>query len=541
MNQYRVGVNLYILIGMIACAQLVAACQPSSVEKHLVVAVDGRQVTLSTKAATVREVLAELDIQVGALDRVEPDLWQEVVEDGLITVTRVEVQEESERRPIPFQQRTIKSEALASGERKLLQLGSAGEEEIIYRVVMEDGAEVERIEVLHKVIEPPVDEIIAVGVQVNLPSVAISGTIAYISGGNAWMMRETSASRRPLTSSGDLDGRVLALSPDGDWLLFSRVMAETEKNALNSLWIVGASVLNEEPQPLDIIGVIYSEWFQDGRSFVYSTAERIEGSPGWKARNDLWRARLVGLKPASQRTGDETITTRTERLVADTAEEAYSWWGTTFALSPDNQWVAYGRPDAVGVMNLRTGVETNLLEFALYHTYSEWVWVPELTWSPDSEFVACSAHGVSVVGQESAEDSPVFDVWVLSRRGELQLQVVRQAGMWSAPEWSPAFHTEGEQSESYLALGKARIPHDSQNSRYDLYVMDRDGSNQRQVFPPAGREGLVAPDLAWSPDGKSLVIAHEGNLYLVDTIDGEWAQLTADGHSGQPRWAAGSR
>ena len=536
MTRRRIALYLHILLCATMLALLVSACQTPDTDKHVTVVVDGQQLTLETRASTVRELLDVLDITIGPFDRVEPDVWQETVDDGVIIVVRVEVQEEVERQSIAFRQKVIKSEALAVGDRKLLQLGSAGQEETVYRVVLEDGERVERVEVLRRVVEPPLDEIIAVGMETDLPSVAITGTIAYISGGNAWMMRDTSASRRPLTSSGDLDGRVLTLSPDGDWLIYSRVLADSEQAALNSLWIVGTSVLNEEPQPLGIEGAIFGEWMNDSRSFIYSTAERIGGAPGWKAHNDLWRARVLGLRPAGRRTGEETITTTVKMLIDESAETLYSWWGTNYALSPDNRYVAYGRPGAVGVLDLRTGTDTALLEFPVYHTYSEWVWLPELAWSPDGQYIVCSAHG-QLIGGGKPEDSPIFDVWILDREGGVQMLVVHEAGMWSAPDWAPTISTSDSQHENYIAYGQAHIPRDSQNSRSDLYVMDRDGSNRRKVFPPAGTEGLVAPDLAWSPDGRQMVIAHGGNLFLIDVAAGAVVQLTSDGHSGQPRWA----
>ena len=45
----------------------------------------------------------------------------------------------------------------------------------------------------------------------------------------------------------------------------------------------------------------YGEWSSDGHRFTYSTAERTEGSPGWKADNDLWIASFVetGTHPIS--------------------------------------------------------------------------------------------------------------------------------------------------------------------------------------------------------------------------------------------------
>ena len=65
---------------------------------------------------------------------------------------------------------------------------------------------------------------------------------------------------------------------------------------------------------------------------------------------------------------------------------------------------------------------------------------------------------------------------------------------------------------------------------------DRDGSNELKLFPSGDEVGLEAPQMAWSPNGDQLVIAHKGNLYRLD-LGGQLRQLTADGESGHPRWS----
>src|SRR5205085_3220527 len=77
-----------------------------------------------------------------------------------------------------------------------------------------------------------------VGQQGSFTVVPISGTLAYINGRNAWVMRGNSGQRLPLTTSGDLDGFVFELSPDGQWLLFSREVTQTGGAGFNTLWAV---------------------------------------------------------------------------------------------------------------------------------------------------------------------------------------------------------------------------------------------------------------------------------------------------------------
>ncbi len=545
----RLAMPIALLMVLIA----IIGCGPPRY-KDVAIQVDGERRALRTTATTVRDVLNEADIAVGELDRVQPDLWAEVTPGMTIVVTRVEEKIEVVRQSIPFAHRTIKSEAMALGETRLIQLGVNGEEEITYRVTLEDGVETQRRAVRRVTITEAVDEIVVVGTRGSLAAVPISGTIAYIASGNAWVMRDTSGGRRPLTAEGDLDGWVFDLSPDGRRLLFTRRTGSGPSAPLNTLWIASTTVVGEPPQPLGLEGAIYGQWVADGQGFVYSTAERVGGSPGWKAHNDLWLVTLSAdeaLSPTLPSTAtvqlsatpDVTATVSPEptvgpttaitivsisQVITPTNDRVYGWWGTNFALSPKGGQVAYAEADRIGLIDAANQRWTTLLEFPVFRTYSEWVWVPSLSWSPDGQFVASTVHAPSETG-EDAEDSPIFDVWILSADGRIKVPLVGEAGMWARPLWSPRGNR--------IAYGLARNPRNSQDSRYDLYVMERDGSNKRKLFPPDDRPGLIAPQLTWSPAGDQLAVVYDGNLYLLDVTDGRSYQLTGDGQSAQPRWS----
>ncbi len=502
------------------------ACGPPE-PMSVTIVVDGGQRVVQTTAATVRDVLDENGVILGELDRVEPDLWVETTPDMTVTVVRVEEKLEAVREVVPFEHKTIKSEAMAEGETRLIQPGANGEVEITYRTVLEDGEEVSRNELRRATISEAVDEIIVVGTHGALVSVPISGTITYISAGNAWLMREASGGRRPLTSEGDLDSRVFALSPDGRQLLLTRSGGTDPTAPLNTLWVITTTVLGETAQPLGLEGLNYGQWSSDGGRFAYSTAERAGGSPGWKANNDLWIASFAeaGTSPIS-----------VTQVLSPSAESVYSWWGTNYAWSPDGRYFAYAQADQVGLIDAASGERTPLIQFPVYHTYGEWVWTPGLSWSPDSRFIACVVHSPSEMGEGSPEDSPIFDVWVVSTDGQVKVQLASKAGMWAAPHWSPVGQASDRQ-ESAIAYGRAQDPYNSQLGLYDLYVMDRDGSNDLKLFPSGDEVGLEAPQMAWSPNGDQLVIAHHGNLYRLDVANGRLQQLTADGESGHPRWS----
>ena len=507
---------LLVALGLASCGEP----QPMAVT----LVADGRQQLLEVTAAssvTVRDLLEATGLELGSLDRVEPDLYVQVSPGMWVVVTRVEETFDSERQVLPFTHETVRSEAVPEGERRLLQPGQNGEIEIVYKVTLEDGVEVAREEVRRDVLVQPVDETVLVGVQGALTAVPITGTVVYLSGGNAWIMRESSDLRRNITGSGDLDGWVFDLSQDGSHLLFTRATHGDADTPLNTLWMARTSLVGEEPVYLGVTGVIWAAWAPGSRRLAYSTAERSGGVPGWKANNDLW---LLTLPDEGSRAEPQL-----EQLLPATAEVPYAWWGRSFAWSPDGAYLAYAQADEVGILSLTEKEPLPLATFPSFRTQSQWAWVPSVSWSPDGYLLAFVAHEGDMEGL-SPEDSPIFSLWVAGAEGLLRLRLAEEVGMWSAPRWAP-----GE--DGLLAYGQAQSPRNSQDSRYELFVMDRDGSNSRYLFPPEGLMGLVAPSPAWSPAGDALLLEYESNIYRLQLQDGTLQQLTSDGSSSDPRWA----
>jgi dipeptidyl aminopeptidase/acylaminoacyl peptidase len=519
------GWVFWVTVSLLAVSLLLSGCEGA---KRIAIEVDGARRIVETQENTVREALEVEGITLGSLDRTQPALWDATTDGMTIIVTRVREETEVETKVLPFSRQVMRDEALEEGETRLMQLGVNGEEEVTYLITYENDLEVSRIPSARRVTVEPVDEIVVIGVSGTLPSVPISGTIAYVSNGNAWMMRGASEGKRPLTFTGDLDQRVVELSPDGTQLLFTRKPDSSEESEseesepLNTLWVVGTVVVGDEAQPLGIEGVRYAEWSPDGTRFAYSTAERITGRPGWRANNDLWIASADG------------------RDVAQVLEESsggiYGWWGSELAWSPDGRIFAYADADEIGVIDLSSGEKQTLLDFSAYLTYSDWVWVPSISWSPDGRFLACTVHTTSVAEGEVAAESPIFDIWVLSIDGLLKVRVAEEVGMWASPVWSPAETMAADQQRSRIAYCTAVNPLDSQASEYELYVVDRDGSNETKLFPLHGEEGLQEPELAWSPWADGLLTVREGNLYLLSLSSGALRQLTADGGGTLPQW-----
>jgi len=377
----------------------------------------------------------------------------------------------------------------------------------------------------------PRTEVILVGAQGDRSPTSITGTIAYLAHQNGWLMQQTSANKRRLTHTGDLDGRVFSLSSDGTHLLFSRAATETAEAApLNTLWILDASAASADPIRLEIDGVLWAAWEPDCDvsstgsrcRIAYTNGRVVDGNPGWRAENDLWVGRPL---PSTGRLIGK------RQILQPDREGSYSWWGTTYTWSPDAQSLAYASPDEVGVVRVYDGRRRILSRFAPYRTYAAWLWTPTVAWSPESAYIVTTLHGLGPTGG-APEDSPVFDVWALSSDGTITAELSSEAGMWSAPTFAP--------ESDLIAFGRARSPYASQTSSYEVHLMDRDGSDRRLLFPTQDEIGFEYPEMAWSPSGDQIMAVYQENLHLIEVTTGDVHQLTVSGGITAVEWQPGT-
>jgi WD40 repeat protein len=524
--------HLNLVMALLPTIIFIAACQTQP--NQIFVEVDGTRQTLTTEATTVREALVEANVVLGSQDRVSPDLYVQLESGLTIVVIRVREEIETERKVVPFERQTVVNEALAAGESKIAQLGVNGEDETSIRVVYENGVEVSRTEVSRAVVLEPVPEILVVGPQDTLLPVPVEGTVTYISNGNAWLMRDSSSSRRALTIDGNLDGRVFGLSPDGRQLLYTTELPNEIELPINEMWLASTTIVGEVPITLGIRGVLQAEWSPVvTQSLVaYSTAKRTASPPGWQANNDLWLLTLPATSPGEE--DENKISLEPVQLMPPNTAGLYPWWGTSFAWSPDGTQLAYARPDQIGVIDLAdvpadasVGDYTiPLVDFPPLQTFSDWAWVPGISWSPDGQFIAAAVHGPPLAS-EPVEESPVFDLWLISTAGTISAKVAGSVGMWTNPAWG----------EAGIAFGEAIEPLRSVSSRYTIRLIDKDGSNKHQIFPLREESGVQLPELVWSPDGEELLFIHNGNLHLISHGGGVSKQLSTDGQASHPRWA----
>jgi len=489
---------------------------------------------------TVREALAQAGIAVGEADRLEPAPFTRLSDGVTVRVTRVRETFETEQVIVPFESQVIANEGLPRGERRLLQAGVNGLAEITYRSVFEDGVQVSRSVINRVFLKEPTPEIILVGAQRAFTVAPITGTLAYLSGGNAWVMRGDSSRRTPLTTSGDLDGFVFDLAPDGQAVLYSRTFTDTRSpqfdRVFNTLWVITLTQPLRALQPalsLPVSNTLYAEWSPAqtvSPTIAFSTAEKNPRGPLlWQANNDLWLLSW-GQDPRTRQF------TFTPTLVIETNSGGlYGWWGTGYAFAPDGQRLAYARTDSIGLIDLTTFRRTELTQFTPYNSRQDWAWYPTLRWA-EGDWLYTVTHGPPL-GLELPEDSPVFDLTALSPGLQLELNLVPRAGIFANPAPSPRLNTPDGERPIRIAFLQAIEPNTSPQSRYRLAVMDRDGSNLRVIFPPDDQPGFEAgAALAWSPDGRLIAAIYQGNLWLIDPDSGVSQQLTGDGLTTRVAW-----
>lgn len=514
---------------------------------------DGQTQSFTLPAGlTVREALAHAGVAVGELDRLSPPPYEVITEGLRIVVTRITETFETEQAIIPYASQTVRNEGLPEGERRLLQVGQNGQDEITYRTVFEDGLQVSRSLVKRVSLSPAVPEIIMIGSQGSFTVVPLSGTLAYINGRNAWVMRGNSGQRAALTTNGDLDGFVFDLSPDGQWLLFTRKVSDTNSPFFNTLWAMPtvftptntvtstrpATGANPVAVSLPISNVLYAEWSPElPRTFAYSTAQKISRAPGWEANNDLRLMRW------GQRANRQLVFTPT-LLLDSSSGGPYGWWGTGFAIAPSGSTIAYARTDSIGLVDFTVFTKTytatvttsELATFSAFNTHSDWAWYPALRWSHDARFLYAITHGPPI-GLEAVEDSPAFDLTILSVPDGQSYTLIPRAGMFANPMPSPSQPTAAGEDAFGVAFMQAADPNNSPFSTYRLGLMDRDGSNVRFIFPPADQPGLPANETAaWAPDSRLLAVIYAGNVWVIDPHGGLTQQLTGDGQSAHVRW-----
>lgn len=513
---------LFWLISLVLILLLVNGCSSLFTPTQTIetkILVDNQIIIVDVQyGEKVADVLNRKNVILNNLDRVEPQGNSEIKTEMEIKVVRVTEEFEVEEITVPFSQQTVKNESLPEGQTLIIQPGKNGKKEITHRLLFENGEQVSRTIARETVMDNAQAEIIMVGVQSPFSPVTIPGKLAYLSAGNAWVIEGNTGERRPVVTTGDLDGRIFNLSPESDWLLFTR-KSELE-NEINSLWLVNLLDTSSKPISLQVKNVVhFADWVpNEVNTIAYSTVEPRSTPPGWQANNDLV---LVEINKSGYPVGEEV-------LIDANSGGIYGWWGTTYTWSNGGNMIIYARPDSIGQVNTDSKELVPLFNLIPVETGSDWAWIPGIGFSSDDSTVFLTNHAPAS-GLTRDEDSPRFDLvaWVIE--DDYTVSLVPETGMFSYPEPAPY------PDENFLvAFLQAAFPEKSDTSRYRLVVMDRDGSNKITVFPSEGSTGIEPQKIAWSPWNTDKMerwigLINQGNLWLINVDLDQEQQISGDG------------
>ena len=492
-----------------------------------------REIVLPSQA-TVEDLLASANITLGERDRVSHPLTLALTEGMRVTLRRVREEQICQREALPFQRVYLPYEGIPPGQERLARPGRDGAQESCFRIVIEDDVETGRIALGSPIVlAEPQDELIYVGPSRQAEAMAIPGRLSYINHGRAWTIKGNTTQKRALETGSSLDSLVFSQNRAGAALLYTVGMDE-DQDFINELWMIS---LDEGATPLKLpaTDVLYAEWRPTSSSvFAYSTGESGPGSAPWKSLNNLW------LMQIDRATG---LALSIDEIISERGDQALGWWGTSYRWSPRGDRLAWVRAGAMGIVDLEERRLVTLADYAPVQTAQAWVWLSTLSWSHGGNLIASAMHGAPRAG-EPAETSPVFDLMVTSADGRFSALLRRSVGMWAGPAFSPNIaQPDAEYARGYLAWLRSRQPLDSLNAEHDLMIADRDGSNERRLFPPENQpgirssdSGLNRQDLAWSPDARFIALIYQGDLWLVEVESGAGHQITFDGGATHPVW-----
>jgi resuscitation-promoting factor RpfB len=523
----RLPLCRFLLTALLEISVLVSCRSPQVTSADITISVesDGETRNLTVPAgSTVSQALQSAGITAGSLDRVDPPAYTVLGDGDAIAVTRVEEVFETEERIIPFERQVVRNESLPEGETRLAQSGMNGREELTYRRVLENGVEIGKSIVKSVILQEAIPEIMMVGAQSSFAPLPIPGRLVYLSGGNAWMIDTSTANRTALVTTGDLDGRIFELAPNGSYLIFSRKSTKPADKEINTLWAVRTNPAGK-PFSTGISNVVhFADWIPGTSSIAYSTVEPRAAAPGWQANNDLYRYSIS--------TGER------RKILESSSGGVYGWWGMTFAFSAEGR-LAYARPDGIGLVDIDGKYLKPLAGITPFNTHSDWAWLPSLAWGADGKTLYYVSHAPPQ-GLEKEEDSPFFDISAMSLESNANLQIVAKTGMFASPSIS-ALQSSSRERQYQVAYLNAISPQ-SKTSRYRLVVMDRDGSNRRTIFPANDAPGLEPQTPTWAPDpiegqsGDFIAVVYQRNLWLVDSGNGQAYQVTGDSQVTRIDW-----
>jgi len=138
--------------------------------KNVTVNVDGGSKTVASTGPTVADALQQLEVTLGAQDRVNPAPETPLTEGLAVTINRVEKKSVSETQAVAFGVTNQDDATLAKGTKKTTTKGVAGEQSVTFDEVWVDGKLESRNQTGASVTKNPVNQVVAVGTNASTPT-----------------------------------------------------------------------------------------------------------------------------------------------------------------------------------------------------------------------------------------------------------------------------------------------------------------------------------------------------------------------------------
>lgn len=215
------------------------------------------------------------------------------------------------------------------------------------------------------------------------PPVSPSLSVAYAKAGNIWLWNEAGGSSQLTFSGGASDPRI---SFDGAVIAFRRgeELWAVNRDGSNERVLVGTSYLSGLVSPEYGTGVLHWFAWQPSTHVLYF---------GTSAQGEAYTVPVLDLHRV-----DADADTSPSLLLAAEA----GGWGY---FSPDGRSLALSQPENIVLFDLASGSAASVLSFEFVMTYSEWFYLPQVTWKADSSglWTVIPAHDSLGVPTEPTE------------------------------------------------------------------------------------------------------------------------------------------
>jgi TolB protein len=164
--------------------------------------------------------------------------------------------------------------------------------------------------------------------------------------------------------------------------------------------------------------------------------------------------------------------------------------------SPDSKRIVFHHDGGIAIMDTNGKIQSNL-------AYLKGAESP--SWSPDGQSIAFSYYQGS--RNPSRYDEGNWDIYVIDTDGKIQQNLTSNLAIetddpsWSSVATDPSWSPDGQSiAFSYYQGSRIYNPDYYYKGNWDIYVMDADGKNQRNITNSLGDE----EDPSWSPDGNMI-------------------------------------